>query len=61
MEPAPGSSQSVRVACSASAAFSQWMERAGGSLAVSTYQAGKVALLPDGTVVQPAAAAVTSR
>jgi uncharacterized protein (TIGR03032 family) len=39
------SSESVTIACSASADFQEWIARSGGSLAVSTYQAGKVALI----------------
>lgn len=35
----------MRVECRASDAFLEWMAQAGGSLAVSTYQANKVALL----------------
>jgi uncharacterized protein (TIGR03032 family) len=35
----------VRIECDASAGFLQWLSGAGGSLIVSTYQAGKVALI----------------
>jgi len=35
----------VRIECDASAEFLQWLAGAGGSLIVSTYQAGKVALI----------------
>ena len=35
----------LAVACAASPAFQDWMANAGGALAVSTYQAGKVALI----------------
>lgn len=35
----------VRVACSSTAGFESWLAQAGGSLAVSTYQAGKVAMI----------------
>jgi uncharacterized protein (TIGR03032 family) len=35
----------VRVACGATGAFEAWLASAGGSLVVSTYQAGKVALI----------------
>jgi uncharacterized protein (TIGR03032 family) len=35
----------LAVACSASPAFQDWMAEAGGSVAVSTYQAGKVAMI----------------
>jgi len=45
MKSTPGISREVRIECSASAGFAAWMERAGGTLAVSTYQAGKLALL----------------
>ncbi len=42
----------VRIESSASPGFEQWIAQAGGSLAVSTYQAGKVALVGwDGTRV----------
>jgi len=37
--------QPVRVECAAAAPFQSWMSQAGGSLAVTTYQAGKVALI----------------
>src|SRR5689334_9292677 len=33
------------IQCSTSDAFAQWMSRAGGSLIVTTYQAGKVATI----------------
>lgn len=35
----------VRITCDASPAFERWMAQAGGSLAISTYQAGKVAMI----------------
>jgi uncharacterized protein (TIGR03032 family) len=35
----------VRVACASTAGFESWLAQAGGSLAVSTYQAGKVAMI----------------
>jgi uncharacterized protein (TIGR03032 family) len=35
----------VEIRCQASAAFEQWFAQAGGSLCVSTYQAGKVAMI----------------
>lgn len=35
----------TRVACSASESFAAWLAQAGGSLAISTYQAGKVAFI----------------
>jgi uncharacterized protein (TIGR03032 family) len=35
----------VAIACSASPAFQDWMAEAGGAVAVSTYQAGKVAMI----------------
>ena len=36
---------SVAVACSASPEFQDWLAQAGGTVAVSTYQAGKVAMI----------------
>ncbi len=45
MTQSPEVSPEVRVACSASASFQEWIAQAGGSLAVSTYQAGKVAMI----------------
>ena len=40
----------VAIACSASPSFQDWIAQAGGALAVSTYQAGKVAMIGwDGT------------
>lgn len=35
----------IAVACSASPDFQDWLSRAGGTVAVSTYQAGKVAMI----------------
>ncbi|MCR4412220.1 MAG: TIGR03032 family protein [Thermoguttaceae bacterium] len=35
----------VRIECAASAGFQQWLAQAGGSVAISTYQAGKVAMV----------------
>jgi uncharacterized protein (TIGR03032 family) len=35
----------VRIECSVSESFQAWLAQAGGSLAVSTYQAGKVAMI----------------
>jgi uncharacterized protein (TIGR03032 family) len=35
----------VRIECAASAGFEAWVAQAGGSLAVTTYQAGKMALI----------------
>ncbi len=37
--------ESIEIQCSISAAFEDWLARAGGSLTVSTYQAGKVAMI----------------
>jgi uncharacterized protein (TIGR03032 family) len=37
--------QSVEIQCLASAAFQDWIAQIGGSLSVSTYQAGKVAMI----------------
>jgi uncharacterized protein (TIGR03032 family) len=39
------SSLPVSVACAASPDFQDWMSKAGGAVAVSTYQAGKVAMI----------------
>lgn len=39
------STDPVRIQCAASPSFQGWLARAGGSLAVSTYQAGKVAMI----------------
>jgi uncharacterized protein (TIGR03032 family) len=39
------SADRVAVACSASPGFQDWLAQAGGALAVSTYQAGKVAMI----------------
>jgi uncharacterized protein (TIGR03032 family) len=39
------SNENVRIECSMSGAFQEWIARAGGSLVVSTYQAGKVAMI----------------
>ena len=41
----PLSEQDSQVACAVSPEFPQWLAAAGGSLAVTTYQAGKVALI----------------
>jgi len=35
----------VRVQCAASPGFPEWLAQSGGSLVVSTYQAGKVAMI----------------
>lgn len=35
----------VRISCAASAGFQDWLAQIGGALAVSTYQAGKVAMI----------------
>ena len=37
--------QPVQIACAASPSFQEWLSQAGGSLCVSTYQAGKVATI----------------
>ena len=42
---AEDSSSADTIACSVSDGFADWLSRAGGSLAVTTYQAGKLALL----------------
>ena len=41
----PSTPAPLAVACSASPAFQEWIARAGGAVAVSTYQAGKVAMI----------------
>lgn len=40
-----GASQPVRIECAASPEFEAWLAQSGGSLAVTTYQAGKVAMI----------------
>jgi len=40
-----GNIEPLRVECSASAEFTAWLAQAGGALVVSTYQAGKVAMI----------------
>lgn len=40
-----GPNEPVRIACDASPGFQDWLAQAGGSVAITTYQAGKVALL----------------
>jgi len=40
-----GISEPIRIQCAASSGFESWMAQAGGTLAVSTYQAGKVAMI----------------
>ena len=45
MDEVTAKSEPVRVECDASDAFCSWLSQAGGSLAVSTYQAGKVAMI----------------
>ncbi len=45
MSQTPQVSEPVRIECAASAEFQGWLSRAGGSLAVTTYQAGKVAMI----------------
>jgi uncharacterized protein (TIGR03032 family) len=37
--------ESTKISCHASASFEDWLIQSGGSLAVSTYQAGKVAMV----------------
>jgi uncharacterized protein (TIGR03032 family) len=39
------STSAVRIECEASEAFAAWLAQAGGSLVISTYQAGKVAVV----------------
>ncbi len=45
MSQTAGAGEIVRVQCAASAGFEAWLAQAGGSLVVSTYQAGKVAMI----------------
>jgi uncharacterized protein (TIGR03032 family) len=45
MSQAPEVSPDIRIECAASAEFQGWVCEAGGSLAVTTYQAGKVAMI----------------
>jgi uncharacterized protein (TIGR03032 family) len=45
MSPSTDVSQQAPIACAASDEFVSWISRAGGSLAVTTYQAGKVATI----------------
>lgn len=40
-----GASEQVRIQCATSPGFEAWLAEAGGSLALSTYQAGKVAMI----------------
>ena len=41
----PEVNEQVRIECAASGAFQGWIAQAGGSLAITTYQAGKVAMI----------------
>ena len=45
MNQSPEVSEQVRIECAASAEFQGWASQAGGSLAITTYQAGKVAMI----------------
>jgi len=45
MDVAGPTHEPVYIQCHASASFQQWLAESGGSLAMSTYQAGKVALI----------------
>lgn len=45
MAPSPDISDGVRIECAAMGRFHEWTVRSGGPLAVSTYQAGKVATI----------------
>lgn len=45
MSSSPDSREPVQIGCAASPQFHEWMARAGGSLLLSTYQAGKVATI----------------
>lgn len=43
--PAASDSPGNRIECSISSSFAEWMSQAGGTLAITTYQAGKVAFI----------------
>ena len=45
MSQSPEVNRPVEIGCAASAEFHGWISRAGGSLAITTYQAGKVAMI----------------
>jgi len=45
MNQSPEVSEQDRIECAASAEFQGWLSQAGGSLAITTYQAGKVAMI----------------
>jgi uncharacterized protein (TIGR03032 family) len=45
MSDSEGTAETVRIECGATPEFSAWISQAQGSLAVSTYQAGKVAMI----------------
>ena len=45
MSQSPEANRPVEIGCAASAEFHGWIARAGGSLAITTYQAGKVAMI----------------
>lgn len=45
MNQSPEVSERDRIECAASAEFQGWLSQAGGSLAITTYQAGKVAMI----------------
>jgi len=45
MSQSPKVNRPVEIGCAASAEFHGWISRAGGSLAITTYQAGKVAMI----------------
>ncbi len=45
MSPSPEVNEQVRIECAASSEFEGWLAQAGGSLAITTYQAGKVAMI----------------
>lgn len=42
---APTTAETLRIECRAAGGFEDWLAQTGGALAVSTYQAGKVALI----------------
>ena len=45
MNQSAGEVSDLQIQCAASDGFLSWLSQAGGSLAITTYQAGKVALV----------------
>ena len=45
MSQSPEVNEQVGIGCAASGEFQRWLSQAGGSLAITTYQAGKVAMI----------------